>query len=225
MRKIADELSDIVSGNALLELGLRSSILNLSQTANFIRPMVEARLKREVQTSAITMALSRLARTMGKKRPGGSGGSKSISIDTLTITAGLSVITVTSSSSQRSKFLSFISKLHSRGVFCTLTQGAQQITMIVPATELPQLCQLVSDSSDIVAKNEQVAALAISFQNNYAATPGFFFLIFQKLYLQNINIVEINSTHNELLIYLKEDDVELAFRTLYNYFARKKRSA
>jgi hypothetical protein len=36
-----------------------------------------------------------------------------------------------------------------------------------------------------------------------------------------VNIVEIASTSNELIIYLEERDVELAFDTLYRQFVRR----
>jgi hypothetical protein len=40
-------------------------------------------------------------------------------------------------------------------------------------------------------------------------------MIFQKLYLQNVTIVEIASTSNELILYPEERDVEFAFDTVY----------
>jgi hypothetical protein len=224
MRKIADALSQVVRNNPLLELGIRVGLLNLSKTALFIQPLLEARLKKEVQPSAITMGLSRLTRELKKPRSSSLEPSGGIKLDVLTITPGLSVVTIEGGNTRASKLLQFAQKLHARGVFCTVTQGATQSTIILPRGEQAALLSAVKDSgAKVIARADQIAALAVNFQSNYANTPGFFFLIFQKLYLQNINIVELNSTHNELLLYLNENDVELAFQTLYNYFARHTR--
>ena len=60
MKKISDAVSEIITPHSLFHFGLHHRLLNLSQVARFIKPLVEARTHKEVHEAAVLMSLSRL---------------------------------------------------------------------------------------------------------------------------------------------------------------------
>ena len=69
MIKISDALKEIVKSNNFLDYGLSHGILNITQTADWIKPLVEVRTKKNVSKSALIMALSRIMRVKKKILP------------------------------------------------------------------------------------------------------------------------------------------------------------
>ena len=70
-------------------------------------------------------------------------------------------------------------------------------------------------------ETKSIGSLSVRFDESYLKTPGFIYLVLQQLYFQNLNVVELTSTATELIIYLSEDEVQLAFDTLYSRFRKK----
>lgn len=68
MLKIKDAINTIVSNNAFLEDALLHSYLNISSFSEFIKPQIELLTKKEVTTSSIKMALSRISIQNRKKK-------------------------------------------------------------------------------------------------------------------------------------------------------------
>ena len=66
-----------------------------------------------------------------------------------------------------------------------------------------------------------LASLGVTFDERYLDEPGFLYFVLQQLYFQNINIVELASTSTELILYLAQADVRLAFDTIYQRFVHK----
>jgi len=220
MKKISDALNEIISGNSLLEMGMRHGILNLTQTAHFIAPTLAARLKKNVEPTAVTMALSRMQRQKAKRSGPRDG---KIRLDGIAITPGLCVVTYSSTPNLKLRINAFLHKQQRKESFCAVTQGLQQCTLFLERSELKALQEAISEKP--LRSEQHVASLAVTFQTNYAHTPGFFALIFQKLYLQAVNIVELASTSNELILYIHDRDVELAFETLYHHFIQRERTS
>ncbi len=62
MLKIADELAIIILQNDFLQTGLRHRFFNLSSLAETLKPALERRLKKDLNTNTVLMALSRYQR-------------------------------------------------------------------------------------------------------------------------------------------------------------------
>jgi len=227
MIKLADVLKDLVDKNPLLQAGLKHRLLNLTQLSKFIRPQVEARAKKEASEAAILMALSRLQQKFVEPKPGqnefahpesarrGAEGAD-IRVDNISINAQLCALSFHNTIEVNRGLNSLYNRVHRKSGFITLTHGMQEIRVIVERVSLPLVKECVPEKP--LNSHAHLASLGVSFKKNYLETPGFFYLMFQQLYFQNINVVEIASTANELLIYVHENDVRLAFDTLYNRF-------
>lgn len=215
MIKISDALEDLVQSNPFLMHGLHHKLLNLSQVARFVQPLIAARINKEVQTSALLMSLSRL-----QTRFASSNKAKAIAfhVDNITVQSDLAIMTVEKSRESHRKVGSIYTRIQNAGGYITITEGLSEITIILDRDFLP----IAQEALDKIAfKSSSVAALSVKFSEKYLRTPGFFFAIFESLAFQGINIVELASTTTELIFYLAPEDVQLAFDTLYNKFRKK----
>jgi hypothetical protein len=209
MLKIPDAVKEITEKNQLIKFGLAHRLLNLTQLANFIKPQVEARTKKSTKTSAITMALSRIQNTLEKLAPK----IEDFELENLAIQKNLAILTYF----KNSKVQKALSTIHEEAI--TITEGTNEITITIPETLLSKTTKLLEKAGqEPKSVNENLTSIAIKFDEKYNYKPGLLHLILQQLTLQHINIVEITSTHTELIIYLHEEDTRLAFDTLVTSF-------
>lgn len=212
MIRISDTVVDLVRGNAFLRFGLYHQLLNLTQVARFVRPMVEARTRKPVRTSAITMALSRLQREISDAPEA----APRFALERINLHAGLCILTFPKSTDIHRNLEAVYSHLTRDGAYMTLTEGTAEITIIFDRSYLTFVLGLVTVTP--AGRHDHVSALGVRFDRLYANTPGLIYEILQQLAIQRINVVEIASTGTELNIYLREVDVRRAFDSLYAQF-------
>ena len=213
MIKASDALQEIVEANPLLHFGLREKLLNLSQLARFVHPLLEARTKKELQVQSIVMALSRLQqnyqKTPSQKR-------LQFKLKNIALHSELMIVTFQKTKETTRGLQTLYAKILSASGFITITEGVSEVTVIVEEVHEETVEKIIQAKP--FHKRKKLASLGLRFDESYLQLPGLFHFIFQQLYLQNINIAEIASTTTELIIYLDEKDVQLAFDTLYRRF-------
>jgi len=213
MLSITDALEEIVNSNPALQFGLQRKLLNLAQTAKFIQPYVNVRTKKEVTVSAIHMALSRAFKSKDKKRPIESD----FEIRNVSVQSKLFVLTYRKSSETLSQLFKQAERITSNGGYWTMTHGLMEVTVIVSAKELPTIEKIITAKPKL--STSDVAAVAVLFSERYLKTPGLLHLILQQFAIQGINIVEVASSATELIVYIKEHDISVAFDTLMKRFS------
>lgn len=213
MRKIADAITEIVRENDLLQFGLSEGLLNLSQTARFLQPLVAARTKKDVQVSAITMALSRLG-----KRQKRTHRTEHFEIESLNVQGDLVALTFEKTAQVHRQASTLYTRLQKADAYITLTQGRTEITIILDRRFEPDARAITG--GQIVYRAKHVAAISVKFNRRYVDQPGFLFALLQSVAVQNLNIVEIASSATEFILYMDASDTELAFETLYRRFVR-----
>lgn len=218
MITLSDAIKAIVGRNPFLQLGLFHKLFNLSQLSRFLLPQVKARGRKDVSPTALLMALSRYQRALDRGR--GTTTPPHFSIDNIIITSGLCAVSFANTPEVSRALAQITPKIHKHSGFITITQGIHEIRVIVTRDDMA----LVRDQlpQRPVLSHSTLASLGVTFKKNYLEQPGFFYAVFQQLYFQGINIVEIASTANELVIYVDETDVRLAFDTLYNGFLARR---
>jgi len=214
MIKVSDSLKEIIKGNQTIQFGLSQDLFNLSQLSKYLVPLIKARTKKEVQASAILMALSRLQRSETKKKV-----QPQFEIKKLAANSSLVISTFTKTKTLHRMVNEFYAKVQDSGASLTISEGTTQVTIIYDSEFLPLKNKLIRDIP--FKENQEIGSLSVRFDESYLKTPGFIYLVLQQLYFQNINVVELTSTATELIIFLAEDDVQLAFDTLYSRFRRR----
>ncbi len=210
MLKISDALEEIIEDNNLLAFGLQHRLFNLSQLSKFLQPLVETRTKKSITESALLMSLSRFQRDFKKEI----WNIQDFIILNITVNSGLASMTFSASPG----VLKNISKLYraarSKKDYITLSQGTSEITLIA-SQELLDLAKSVLGESPIFVK-KGLSSVGLKFSLKYNDMPGFFYHVLQKVALQGISVHEVSSTYSELILYIEEEKIRLAFDTLYN---------
>ena len=212
MISISEALNDLLRGNPFLEFGFRHDLFNLTKLGRFLRPQVEARTRKEVQETALTMALSRTRRSL--EAPGVGGGQ---TLESITVHSGLAVCTFNRSAALHTRLAEIYKRVHARNEFCNLSLGNRQITIILDARLLGWLEEAVPQAP--LYRNAQVAAVTARFPAHHIEVPGILYALMQRVTLQNINIVEISSTFTEITFFVAEPDARLLFDTFYQCFS------
>ncbi|MFA5993718.1 MAG: hypothetical protein WC823_02035 [Parcubacteria group bacterium] len=215
MKKISQSLSEIVENNPFLQFGLYHRLLNLSQLAQFIRPLIEVRTKKSLQSdSSLIMALSRLQKEKNHAIPVIS----KFSIENVTVHSHLCTITYM----RDQRFLEHLGNLYQliqkNNGYISLSQGMNEVTIIVDAESARLVRKTIKESP----KNsvDDLAALGIKYDQKYFNAPGMLYYLMQQIFLQGINILEISSTFTEIIIYVKQKDIKLLFDTIYDRFGK-----
>lgn len=215
MIRISTALGLICGGNQFLQFGLNQRLLNLAQVASFIRPLIEARTKKQIRESSLVMALSRYQRNLPSK----AYAPKAFQIERLTVQPGLALISLVRSEAAHAQSVKLYNRVQQDGGFLTITEGGEEITIIFEAGYRSAAKSLYS--LPLVMQDDDLAALRIKFSKKYLTKPGFLFAVLQALAFQNINLVEVASSATEFILYVSNKDVGLAFDTLFNQFRPK----
>lgn len=216
MQRISDAVKDLVEGNALLRFGMRERLLNLSQVARYLQPLIAARTKKDVQTSALVMGLSRMQRDLADPECGDNRGPQGFRIKNIIVHSDLAILTFPKTKEVHRALQAIYTKVLDKGGFITITEGTNQITLIIEEVNRALVSKHIEGAPLHI--EERVSSLGLKFDESYLHLPGLFHFIFQQLYFQNINVIEIASTATELIVYLSHDDLRLAFDSIYQRF-------
>jgi len=212
MIRLADVIGDIVRGAPLLLFGLQHRLFNLTQLARYIQPHVRVRAKKDVQVSAIVMALSRFQRDVRKTHVE----REQYRIRNIAVHTGLATATFVKTTDVQRDVHQFLREVEKHGGFVTLSEGTSEVTVIYENRHRPLFRQSLRFRPKYT--HTRLSSLGISFHEKYNDVPGFIYIILQQMMLQHINIVEIASTYTELVLIIDEKDAKTAFATLYELF-------
>lgn len=215
MLRLADVIEDVCLGNPLLQFGLQHRLLNLSQVAAYIQPLLEVKAKKEVQTQTILMALSRLQKRMKKT----STEREDFRIKHLFIQSNLITNTFAKTPAIHSAAQEVYAQIQAKKGFIAISESIGEITLI---TE-DQYESLIHDLIKAKPKfsHSHLSSIGVTFDEKYTTIPGFIYIILQQLLLLHINVIEITSTFTEIVLYIDEKDTKMAFEALHRLFVRK----
>ena len=212
MLSIPEAVRRAIETDGFLHFGLANNVLNLSKTARFMKPLVEARTKKTASVSAITMALSRLK--VGKRRA--NAAFKSVKLEAIRVTKNLAELTYDKTGENIRAVEKAEAEVRRSGAFIVATIGTRELTVITEADKVPALRKMFPSPPKVLVPD--IVAVGVEFDEKYIPQVGMFYTLIQQLTFQNINIVEFSSTYTELVFYLHKKDLKLAFDTLYDQF-------
>ena len=218
MIRISEAVQEIVETHAALRFGFYHDLMNLTKVARFLRPSIEARTKKEVTDAAVLMNLSRLQKKLARLPQPQSRRDKLV-LDKVSIQSGLCAATVAKSPTSHRELNRVFNRVQSRNGFITVTEGMREVTVIVEAENLRLVTSALSSPPRIL--HDDLAAVGVAFDERYLKVKGILFQLMEEIALQNINVIEIASTATEFSIFLREEDVQLAFDALFNRFSRR----
>jgi aspartokinase len=212
MHKVADAVRHTIEKDGFLHFGLANGVLNLTRTAKFIRPFIEARTKKEVGVSAITMALSRLKLPKRKMN----AHLKNVKVNSVNVKKGLAEITYEKTSMTIQALKTAEESVRKTNGYIALTFSDSEITVISETRYLDAIKQIAEERPK--SEIHDLVAVGVQFDEKYIKHAGMIYALIQQIAFQNINIVELSSTYTELVFYVHTEDMKLAFDTLYEQF-------
>lgn len=211
MLKIASVVSDIILGNETALESLRAGILNLSAYARQIQPEVEKRLYKRVKLGTIVIALSRLdTGSLPVLRP-------PVKIEDISIKSPLTELSYDKSAGLVKEVNRFRASLSADKSFFTVTQGLDEVTIIMPETLRDKALAHISQKpkgqySNLVAITIRIAV------DNYVETPNMIYSLVASLAAQRINLIEIISTYSEISFIIRQSDMKRTIDVFKNNF-------
>ena len=218
MIKISDVIYEIVRENPSLNFGLHHRLLNLSQVARFIKPIVETRTHKEVTESAILMNLSRMQGRFVDFDPAQLA---EVVLDKVTVHSGLCTLTVSKTARIHRRVNDLFSLVRDDGGFITITEGLGEITIILDDDHFELARTTLGEEPRFCNRN--LASVGVKFSEKMMERPGLIYQLMQQVVLLNINVIEVVSTATEFNIYLHENEVERAFEAIYRRFSVRSR--
>lgn len=213
MLRISDTLGKMILVNRFLRTGFQHRLFNLSQLARFLKPMVEAQLKKDVQEGALLMTLSRIQRDFDraeKKR------FKHFALQKLILQPNLFTVTYAKSLPLLRSLQRFERMVLIKNGYMNVSEGSREITMLVEQGFLEDLSRFIPDHPTHI--QTKITGIGVVFDSNYSGEPGFLHMILERIAFQGINVVEVFSTYTEFAIFFNQDDARIALDTLLACF-------
>ena len=208
MARLSVILEKIVNNDPKLAFYMSNKLLNLSQFASHIQPLIESQLQKEVRKSSITMALSRLQKKVIQRfdKP-------KFKLSRISMHKGLCTMSFNKTPSTHRKIQQIHNLALDENIYFFLSESTFEITFITKKDFL--------DNKEIPTpkyRHLNLSAIAVQFDPKYLSIPGVMTAIMHKLSLQNINFIEMTSTCTEMIFYVDDADLKLAFDTINDSF-------
>jgi len=207
MITVASVLEDIILRTPFMEELVSKRLINLSAIARLYRKEIEEKTLKPVKTGAIIMALKRLGEQKNQKLTG----KNLIKIKEVVVRSNLFEITV--KNTDNGQLINKIYSLKTNNNFLTATEGVFETT-IVASRELKKVILTITKQLNAVSMINDLSSITLRLEEDNIKTPGVYYQILKKLYWNNINIIEVISTTNEISIVIGQKDLENAFYIL-----------
>lgn len=214
MITIPQVVEQYVRQSPYLEEALTMDILNISSLARLLKPQIQQKLQKKIQTGAIIMALKRLSTQIKQKHsPAHVLLSK---ISDITVRSNLIEYTYANSETLAQKHSQLLKKIvEKKDIFITITHGVFETTMFGTASIEPYIKKLFAEE-ELVSVLHNLSSITIRLPIETVKIPGVHYFILRQLAWENINIVESISTYTEFTIVLDNKEVDRAFSVLNN---------
>ena len=212
MITVSSVVHQIITSSPLLEEGMSRGLLNISALARSIQPEVARLSKKSVSEAAIVMSLKRMHDIL----PDAIKHSKvSIPTPDLIIRSNLVELTYQNSSvlnKKQQRLLSLIADYRSQ-YFMTITTGVFETTIIASKALEPAIKKILQDES-LTTSLQDLSSITVRLSSEMIQDAGSYAAIMRQLAWENINIVEVVSTYQELTLIVRSIDADRTFSVL-----------
>jgi len=200
-------IEEIIQNNDFVEDGLYNNYLNLTSFWEYIKPILENKLQKEVSVSSIKMTLSRISKDLQKQKE-----IKIIKKSNFFIKKWISILTV----SKNQQNLWNIEKIYRENIdfvdnYFSVVNWSKEINIIYSETIENIIWEIFISS---INKISWLWAIWIYLDDKMLETKGMFYSLTKKLYFNWVNILEITSTYKEIVFFVREKDLKEAIDSL-----------
>ncbi len=206
MISIPEKVDEIITSSPYFREAVTSGVANLSALAREIKPQVEKELLKPASQSAVLIALQRYAQTHKPYYAANPGHF----LGNLTLRSDLFEITVRNSAGLTKKLSSIMQLVEQdRSIMFVFTQGIHETTVIGSKSLRPTVEKLLGDE-DVTQTIEGLTALSLQRMHEHIEAVGVLMYPLRVIAWQGISVIEIVTTLNELMIVIRDKDVDRA---------------
>lgn len=216
MIKISEAVADIVSRSFEASVMLQQGCLNLSAYAKRIRPEIEERTKKEVQTGSIVIALSRLAKSLDEQ-PSLLPPPTALEVSAR---SGLMEVVFERTRKNLELFHSLRNDVNaSPSDFFMTTQGIAEITLIIPEDNYDDIKSVFAGIEPKFLIRD-LSGLTLRTTEKDIFVPNVFFSILYPFAMRRFNIIEVISTFTEITMLVEDKDLQDGFEVLKSFLKK-----
>ena len=198
-----------VAEQPMLSFAIEQGIVSFGNVAEQIEEEISKELGKNVQRSAIVMALRRHADKLQEK-------TKMPKFDfrsEITMTNHLCDIAVKKSSALFTKLPSIrdIAE-NNKGDMLNIIHGIHESVIVTNMRHIPSIRKILKD--DIIKVEDHLVALSLRFSEKFLYTPGVIAACMRRLLWYGINLFELVSTFHELTFIISEKDALKGYKAL-----------
>ena len=213
MHTIPNAVEEVIKKKAFLEGALVEGIINLSALARKLKPDIDKKVGREVNESAVIMALNRLVPRLGLMSQ--MKFKKVVeNIGDIIVRSDLADYAFANSSTLYEKQAELLRRVSAmKDVFCTFSQGIYETTFVVSSIITPLVDEIFFQEHQL-SKTDNLSSITVKLPAENTLCPGVYYYIFKELAWDNINVTEVISTTNEFTVVVGDEDIHRAFMIL-----------
>ncbi len=220
MPTVAHLVSSYVRSLPHLEQFIKRDLVSFHRLARYLSPRLSADLGREVEEGAIVMALSRLRDKMGARRSEQQAnplwGQIQLSLREGAVEIDLRKGQRTEEATHRLRALLDGSP---DDIF-NIVSGQYEITLITSVKYEKKFLHALK-GENVIHVERDLSFLYLRFPAEILYLPGFYERVLSELAWENINVFELVSTLNELILVLKAKDAARAYDLLRHRLREK----
>lgn len=206
MTTISSAVREAVANSKLIQEGMSKSLLSYAAVAESMQPTITKQVGKEVDISAIVMALRRYADTLHKRER-----ERALTFSSeIILKTGICFLAVPSSKGTLQTLVKFQQKLKEDRDTINIIHGNYTIAIITNERQLSTLKQLFPSARAV----RDLVSISIMLNGKAASTPGVLFELTRALYWNNISIHELVTSDTEFTFIFQSKDAESAYRVL-----------
>ncbi len=207
-RTVASTVRALVSLDPCLHDCVTARLVNFSELARRLKPVVERELGRRVDDASVKMALIRYAERAAsvehRRRI-----MSVLARSSVEARAGIAVVTVRVTVLPR--LVKLAELLLGRARIFTVMQSLTTVTIIVDEEHLDDVIRIVGRENVVELLKDQAAVIIVS-PRDVISTPGVIAYITGVLARNGINITQVESCHTDTILIVSKEDLYRAFR-------------
>jgi hypothetical protein len=208
--KLSTVVTNLINQSPIIQEALDLDLINITSLARHIQPAIERHLDKEIQISAIVMAIKRRPTNMSQILD------KSLSqfmssLGDVLVRSDIYDYTYAHSASFRQSQITFLQLIEDEtNSYYSFCRGMGETTIVVNRM-LTGIVKRAFKSEKLLVSRANLAAVSISLPSTNQDISGVYYTLLKRLAWQGINIIEVISTSNEITLIVSKDDIDQVF--------------
>jgi len=210
MVTISHVVKDMINKHVFLQEAIHQEIVSYNKLADNIKPEIEKELNKKVKHNAIVMALRRYSEKLEEKQ-------EKTSLNyfrEILLKTDVCYIMVEESSTALSKMQNLYKKMELKhGKIFNLVHGIYEVNIITNQSNKKIVIDELRDEN-ILRIIDDLVLVSLLYSKDYLMTPGVLYNVLRFLTWENINVISINLTSQELNLLVSRKDAMRCYNTL-----------